>query len=255
MKNITKIGLATAVVAMLMLSCKKNKAEDDGHDHHHGPSDGQGTVVLNANFNVNGTAFNYGDVYEDDFGNDYKFSLVRIYMGNIRFLDHDNNASYAEERFVLLDPDNSSYNLGLLAAGHHHTLAFNMGMDSTTNHSDPNTYPLSSPLYPQSPTMHWSWSNGYIFYKLEGMIDTNDDAVFDQNLNLHIGADELRRAVQGTLHSDIVKDQANTINLSVDLGKFMTGVDLKVENSTHTMNNMPLATKVANNSTSVITLP
>lgn len=242
----------TVILSFLFLGCKKKEGEDN-HDHNHGS--GTGSMTLRINFKTGTKNFSLDSVYQDDFGNDYKFSLIKIYIGNIGFEDHDNNLVHPTDQFLLLDPSTSHYNLGTIIVNHYHNLIFNIGLDSTTNHSDPNSYPATSPLYPQTPNMHWGWSNGYIFYKLEGVVDTNNDANFETNFVFHIGSNVLNREQSLVVHTDIIKDQSNIITLNLDPTKFFSSVNLQIENSTHTLNDLPLATKLADNGNFVFSVP
>jgi len=51
-------------------------------------------------------------------------------------------------------------------------VTFSIGVETPTNHNDPSLNPSSSPLAPQSPSMHWGWSSGYRFIAMEGMAGT-----------------------------------------------------------------------------------
>lgn len=253
MKTINKLTLLSLIASMLLLgSCKKEKIEEE-HEHNHDTT-GSTTVNLATSYNVNGASFHQDSIYQDGFGNDYKFTLVRIYLSKPTVLDHDNVSTNFSTGYILLDPTVASHSLGTIASGHYHDLTFNIGVDSVTNHSDPNTYPVSSPLYPQSPSMHWSWNSGYIFYKLEGVVDTDNNGTFESTFTYHIGTDALLRNKTITIHKDFEANETASINLSIDLYKFLTNVDIETEASTHTMGNMPLATKIADNSITAFTV-
>ena len=252
MKNLNKILGVTLLLSVFILGCKKEKAEDpkDQHDHQH--SDGTGTVSLATTFKVGTNPYSTDSTYTNGFGDDYKFTFVRIYLSGFNLTDHDSVAQALPNQYLLVDPQTSSYDLGAMQAGHYHDFNITIGIDSVTNHSDPNTYSVESPLYPQSPAMHWSWNSGYIFYKLEGVADTNNDGTFETTFSYHIGMDALKREVSKTIHKEVMKDQDNPIQVTIDLEKFLTNVDFETERTTHTMNDMPLATKIANNSITAI---
>lgn len=252
MKTLYKTILIFITSSLIIAGCKKEKSEPKDKTT---PSSNSGDLALHVNFKGSSAPFSTDSVYQDDFGNNYKFTLVKIYLGNIGLEDNGSNLTYADERFVLLDPSTMHYDLGKVEASTYPNLVFNIGMDSTTNHSDPNTYPATSPLYPQSPSMHWSWSSGYIFYKLEGVADTNNDMTFESNFSFHVGTDGLTRAQSLNVSADIQKDQSNMIMLNVDVTKFLTNVNLDTEYMSHTMGTMPLATKIADNGNAVFTTP
>jgi len=249
---IMKKILLTLAIAGAFTSCKKETPMDDHHSHSHsGPADGTGSLELSTSFLVDGATYSQDSVYVDDFGNNYKISFTSMYLSGFQF-NTDGDITPLPTQYLLIKPETSTYPLGTIGAKHYHDFEFNIGLDSTTNHSDPNSYPVSSPLYPQSPSMHWTWASGYIFYKIEGSVDTDNDGVFETNFIFHIGTDGLKRSTSYTIHTDIVKNQTNTLTMKIDLGKFLNGINLSVDNRTHTMNDMPLATRVANNSVTAI---
>lgn len=241
-----KILLTTFAITVLF-SCKKEEEPISVTS----PST-KGNVVLNAQFLVNGASYNSDSVYVDDFSNNYKISFSNVYLSQLNFED-GGVITPLPIQYVLLKPETSTYNLGSVEEGHYHNFNYGIGIDSATNHTDPNSYDLSSPLYPQSPNMHWTWNSGYIFYKIEGSIDTDSDGTFETTFAFHIGTDDLRRDGTFMFHDAIVAGATTTIDMKIDLGKFLTGIDLSIDNSTHTMNNMPLALRVANNATSAVT--
>lgn len=243
MKNI----LLTTLAITVLFSCKKDDEPTIT------PATTTGTIELNSSFIVNGVDYHMDSVYVDDFSNNYKISFSNVYLSKLNFGSSGTITSLPTQ-YVLLKPETSSYSLGEVEGGHYHMLNFGLGIDSTTNHTDPNTYGSSSPLYPQSPSMHWTWNSGYIFYKIEGSVDTDNDGTFETTFVFHIGTDGLKKDFSLTYHDDIEAGKTNTIDMNIDLGKFLTGIDLSVDNSTHTMNNMPLAMRVANNSATAITI-
>ncbi|MGB1039822.1 MAG: MbnP family protein [Flavobacteriales bacterium] len=242
MKN--TIILSIGIIALLF-SCKKGDDKIDDHDHNHGS--GKGSLSLATIFVVNGSTYHMDSTYTDDSGNNYKIALANVYLSQLRFEDHDGADRMLDNSTVLLKPEVATYDLGDIEASHFHEFKFNIGIDSATNHSDPNSYPTDSPLYPQSPSMHWTWSSGYIFYKIEGTVDTDNDGTFETTFRFHIGTDPLLRKSSYVLHSDFSSGVINIVTMKIDLGKFLKGIDLSVDNSTHTSNNMPLAVRVADN--------
>jgi hypothetical protein len=100
--------------------------------------------------------------------------------------------------------------------------------------------------------MHWSWSSGYIFIAIEGVADRNADGTPEAAFQLHIGMDNLRRMVTLPVHTDILNDTENMAHIEIDYLRFLDGVNLSLTTSqTHTMDNMMLATSIANNVDSV----
>jgi hypothetical protein len=187
----------------------------------------------------NGAAFSYDSVYVDDFGNDYKFTRIQYYLSG-HTLENDNGVQEIAE-YMLVSPAATVYTAGKSEAGHFHELKFTVGIDSATNHSDPALYASGHPLSFQSPSTHWSWSTGYIFIMLEGLVDADNDGTFEGNFVFHIGTDSFKSNIDLTIHQDIMESAVAGITVNANYTQFFTGINLETDNNTHTADNLPLA--------------
>ena len=125
-----------------------------------------------------------------------------------------------------------------------------LGLDSATNHTDPTTFSASNPLSIQSPGIHWDWNSGYIFMKIEGQVDTTlaNTGTLDLQYFYHVGLDDLKRTIDFSTEAFTVASGSDyEIGLEFDLLEALNNVDMRTENETHTFNNIPLATKIADN--------
>ncbi len=121
-------------------------------------------------------------------------------------------------------------------------IKLNLGVGTKYNHSDPSALPVDHPLnILNSSDMHWSWNPGYIFYKMELLVDTagvvgQDN--FNQNLSYHIGLDpnfevlSIPSAVQKT-----ISNATQRIRLKFDLKELLfspnTDIDVISESISH----------------------
>ena len=78
------------------------------------------------------------------------------------------------------------------------------------------------------------------------MVDTTGDGTVDAVMEYHLGMNSMLRPVSIMAHSDLDKGD-NHIHLNFDIAALFTDVDFVNDGSTHTMDNMPLAMKIANN--------
>jgi len=116
-----------------------------------------------------------------------------------------------------------------------------LGVTGQYNHDDPSAFPNESPLNIMNANdMHWDWSPGYIFVKVEAKVDTIPDAVqnFDHTVVFHVGTDEFLQTLSLTSLNWNAIDQHNSLlALKLDLEKFLhngfQSIDLKTEYSTH----------------------
>lgn len=121
-------------------------------------------------------------------------------------------------------------------------LAIKLGVDRDKNHNDPTLFPLESPMnILNASDMHWSWNPGYIFYKMELIMDTSrieNEAHFNLPISYHIGLDnnfyklEVPNVVQHSVSTDTKR-----IKLKLDFKEMLFGdnppTDLKTEGISH----------------------
>ncbi|GAB4409297.1 MAG: hypothetical protein OHK0039_12870 [Bacteroidia bacterium] len=189
------------------------------------------------------TDFSLGTVYTIN-GVKVRIDAFQFYVSGIEI--GDDTKMLELDKYLVVKAGTMMYEIGEITAGHKHELTFDVGVDSVTNHLDPTTYAAGNPLALQSPSMHWSWNSGYIFLRVDGLVDTDGDGTPETEMNLHLGTDKFRTPIALDLHSDAdVEDY--TVEIEVDVLKLFTGINPATEYLTHTMDNMALANKLAAN--------
>lgn len=221
------------------LSYDPEAAEDDGSCEYP-------TLKVNFTYKFGSEDLTKGNVYMAN-GTAVSFDAVQFYVAQPRVAT-DGTAELTDEIFFI-SFDNQSLQMPNLSIGHKHMLMFGLGVDSVTNRtiqpSDPDL-PTGAPLGPQSPTMHWGWDNGYIFFKIDGKVDTDGDDTPETGMELHIGKDINFKTVAFEIHTDAL-EQLVEANVKVDISKAFEGVDIKNDYVTHTGDNPALAKKVIEN--------
>ncbi len=261
----------TMIAGIALTSCKKkgctdpaannynpDAKKDDGTCVYDPPPTG-GEISTQIKFHVHhkvGTQnFSFDSTYTASNGRKYKFSRAQFYLGNIMF-DQEGTWEAPDVAYAIINPGQMEYLFDGLPVKHYHGFDALVGIDSVTNHADPSTYAASHPLAPQVPSLHWGWSSGYIFVALEGDCDTTAAMTGAVNapFEMHIGTDAMKQSLSFTKHFNATAGAAFEIHMTVDWGKFFDNVDFATEHTTHTMDNMPLATKISGNSANVLTL-
>ena len=183
------------------------------------------------------------------------YSNYRVQPENLKYLVHHINTKMSgnimeiKDAF-LVDHSNSNNSFSVqLEKGSYDGLQFSIGVDSSMNHDDPALLPPTHPFsINMANDMFWSWSSGYIFMKYEGRADTTGTGTgaLDHLFVFHTGADTLFREL--TFFSSpftITAGETKTLYIDLDVEKLLVQssdtIDLKVDHSTHTMNNFPLA--------------
>ena len=261
-KLITILTLSVAFLSFTFFSgCKKGCTNPlaENYDAEASKDDGSCEFITEAPFAVEinhkaGTEdFAFNTTYQTADGRDYQFTEARLYLTALTTTGDVGTVNF-EDTYALVTTDVTSYPMGNLDVGNYTALTVAIGVDSAANHTDPSTYELGHPLGNQTPNMNWNWASGYIFIMIEGKVDTTVgmNGAIDGNFVMHVGMDNFLREATLTKNFE-VSSTGGALRAELDWATFLDGIDLRTENSTHTMDNMPLAMKVANNAPNILT--
>lgn len=264
--SINRFSLKGALAVLLLSSavltgCKNEGCTDitaNNYDEDARKDDGSCTYdavavpfTLHYHHMFNGNVFALGQEYTNAAGRKFNLSTAKFYVSGVEMEEEGMTTPRTfANKYLLVSGDNMQYSMGEVMPGHFEGLSFNVGIDSAANHSDPSTYEAGHPLAPQNPNMHWAWSSGYIFIRIEGMVDTTNAANGPASFpfEFHIGMDNMLRNVNLAKHFHIEEGStSNELMIMVDWSRFFDNLDWQTENSSHTMDNMPAAMKIANN--------
>jgi hypothetical protein len=243
--------LGAAFFATLLLSaCKKEKEEDPVTE---------GVVRVQMKAMWGDQPFSIGSTYADPFNRDLLVETFRAYIHDLHLVREDNSTVQLSE-IALVDFDEGLTIERTVAAGRYKAIGFGTGVPESLNTGqDPAQYPNEHPLSVQSSAgMFWTWNSGYIFVKYEGKVtlEGSENELTDP-FGFHIGTDNFYRSFALAKTFDI--DEARTdLTIVFDVQKFLTGsddtIDLSQDFITHTMSNMPLATRFTDLFVDAVTL-
>lgn len=245
------LGVLALAAVFSAVSCKK----DDGNTTNVTPNTGE--LVMHFHGKAGGNNLALDKEFKLSDGTRVKFEKVFFYASGLKLKNNMDGSGLTEikDQFHLVNPNQMMYSVGQVAAQNYHGLMFDIGVDKTTNTTkEPSNFAPEHALGPKDPSMYWSWSNGYRFMLIEGMVDIspNNDGALDQKFQMHVGTNEMLRSVDSKMfHFEVKGGQKKEIMIDYDVLKIFEGIDLKkTENrSTHTMNNKPLAVKTIENAT------
>lgn len=219
------------LLSLILMSCR--------HDHTATPPDPNDTHLTVTLQPMWGNDLLYIDsVYTTSEGYLVKFENLKCFMENVRndteVLIDAGLFDYAARGTKVFQTQADPSKFGSLEA--------NLGVDSHINHNDPTAFPSNSWLnILNANDMHWNWSPGYIFIKVEAKVDTIPDAnqVFDHTVVFHVGGDA---NIQSLSFQNVnwMKDNDTTYHLplKLDMSKFLQNgssiIDLKNEFLSHT---------------------
>jgi hypothetical protein len=242
-----KLILGLFILTLAVSACRKDKDEPPVI-----VPDVTKNIILDVDHMAGTMPFALQTDYVGDSGTAYRFTRAEMYLSNIDFKDMMGMTVKSTGAYILVKPSGTTYNLGTIEGEHYHTINFAVGVDSATNHSDPTVWPEGHDLLPQNPSTHWGWSTGYKFIILEGLYDSTGDGTPNATFGFHVGKDGLyREGIQLMVHEDVIEGEDLYIDLNIDWTKLFTGINLSVDNQTHSGISYPLAERVADNAPTV----
>jgi hypothetical protein len=208
---------------------------------------------INFHTHINGSDLQYNTNYVVN-GTTINITHLGYYITNIRFVKDDSTETKVDT-VLLVKADQTTSIIKGLGTGTYTSVKFDIGFaDTAINEGDPSVYATGHPLALQNPSMHWSWATGYIFLRLDGTVDTslNQTTGTTESLRFHLGTFNMVRSVTASLNNFYVNaPHGETHTFEADIvfnaEDFFSGIDLKQDNETQTMDNMPLAGSVADN--------
>ncbi len=237
---------ALTLVTLLVIFLSSCKPTDEptitNLNIHFYPMVGNDALVYNQEYTINGRKL--------------KFIKAQFYVSDVSLKKTDNTTSTPEMPYALVEALETNYSFGSVDDGTYSGLEFAVGVDSVANHGDPTQWGVTHPLYVNSLyASYWDWSQGYVFMKLEGYVDTTAAAngTASTGFVYHIGNDEMLRTIALSINKTIGGNE-DAIELNVDYAKLLEDVDLRTELQTHSTANEPLAAKIANKAQEAITL-
>ncbi|MEX2595579.1 MAG: MbnP family protein [Salibacteraceae bacterium] len=196
-------------------------------------------------------------------GRDLKLRFFGIYLSEISYKSNEDyvllgsqtsDCKLRTDDVHLLKRDDLSYVTTILPEEgfSFEGIRFNIGVEPCRNDSLDPTTQTSGPFKPHVPTMYWSWASGYRFVSLEGEVDAsqNADGSDIKTFEYHTGLNSLLRKVELDLDNFSTSGNQAIIEVKVDFEELLADVDFTIDTVTHTTNNLPLATKIADNGSS-----
>ena len=223
--------------------------------------DGSAMVSLNVTPVVGSSAFQPNQTFTVN-GRAASLSGTRFYMSEVTLLHEDGREIVVadtpitvrareddgtevqhtiNDRIVLVRADEgvSTSSLGEIPSGRYTGMRFTLGIKGLDNKAAIEDFPATHPLSVQTPSMHWNWNSGYIFLRMDGLLDidgdgTPDPAVGDPGSEgsgqwrMHLGVTANARTIQLNQAFEIDADDPQSINLNVDISKFAETADYNV---------------------------
>jgi len=211
-------------------------------------------LTLNVDPMAGGSALQAGQPFQVD-GRAGQLDVARLYLSGITLLHEDGREvslsadpitvrarqeddteiqHTVTDRYVLVagDAGRTSVSLGEVPSGTYTGVRFMLGVDGLDNRIATEDAPATHPLANQTPSMHWSWNSGYVFLRLDGLLDIDDDGTPDPaagdpgsagsgQWRLHLGLTANARTVELTKDFEIEGGEMESLDLEVDFAEFV----------------------------------
>lgn len=142
----------------------------------------QKDVYFVMNHFLDSSPFQFDASATNNIGQQFDLDRVQYYISEIKLVHDGGQITDVPSTWLLVDAGSPVNKLlGNFSITNLEAIKFAVGVEAATNHLDPSTYPMTHPLAPQAPSMHWGWTSGYRFAALEG----NSGSGFSQTFELH----------------------------------------------------------------------
>ncbi|MFN8352215.1 MAG: MbnP family protein [Flavobacteriales bacterium] len=233
--------ILTALGAIGVLSsCSKDEVEDT-HSDLVGAPHANTVVAFTMSYTRAGAPFDKSVQFTDGAGTPVLVTRLKFFLAQPSFVDDagDSVAAFPAKHFLVdLDDGGLVRNIGELD-GHLHEMTIGVGLDSTTNHTDPtiSVEPMASS------GLWWGWAGGYKFLVLEGRYDSDGDGLVegtDFPFEFHCGMDTAYRRIMLNVHTDA--DMGGNVILPLDLNidSLFSGLDVATQPVVHVVNDISL---------------
>ena len=172
-----------------------------------------------------------GSDYAYEGGVDVKFQLFQFFISSVKLIDQSGNigpevkdvALISFEGINTIDSSRQGVSITIpdLPIGDYQGIQLGIGVNNALNSTQPKEYAIGHPLS----THYWDAANSYIFTKIEGVADTNNDGTYEQKLTFHIGGDPRYREVNFDQPLSLATNASTTVGFTVDVRDIFVGND------------------------------
>lgn len=208
------------------------------------------SFAIELDAEVDGSPFALNTEYTKADGQKFKPSKFKYLFSNVRLFKADGSSYLVPESYYLINaevPTSSHFVINNVPVGNYTGMSFILGVDSVRNFSGAQTGALDA-----GNDMFWSWSQGYVFMKLEGKSALSPNA--DGSLVYHVGSVGNIRTIRPSFGSavlPIVGGHTPEIHMEVNPLAMLQNTTTPANNidftTTYNVMGGAVATQLANN--------
>jgi hypothetical protein len=188
--------------------------------------------ATSGNLNVSYEATYGGAHLNSDTNYDYggfpiQFSRFDIFLSDVTLFNESKSVVLTESAYLLFTNDQSNVTLtptstyGNIPFGDYTGIKIGYGVKASNNGKLPTNFPSGSPL--ANGDEYWATWNSFIFSKIEGQADVNNDHTFETFLAYHCGSNAVYK--YETITAPIHIASGSSLKIAFDLKKLLTQSD------------------------------
>jgi hypothetical protein len=137
------------------------------------------SIDFTINHTVGDIAYTAGTQYLVGNNDKATFSRYAYLLGSFYLIAEDGSTIPLDDQYALIEAHDgkTSFSFSDIPYGTYTSIGFSIGLDSATNHGNPNQYDTDHPLSSLNNSLHWGWTGGYIFTAIEGKDMTADESI------------------------------------------------------------------------------
>ncbi|MFM2269041.1 MAG: hypothetical protein RL757_2482 [Bacteroidota bacterium] len=209
------------------------------------------TIPMKILMNYKNTPLIVNKNYALDDSTKVRFSRINFFLTNISAGTITGQESKTESMYFdfsnLTDSAKAangvSQNLEVSKGTTYDRIIFTVGVSTLLNARKPASFPLASAL--SNTDEYWSSWNSFIFVKLEGALDKNNDGIFESPFTLHTGGNDV--AKEKAFLETISGDNAKGVKMALKMEDILGGVSLRSVSSAHGVDQLPLMKTITSN--------
>ncbi|MEE9371877.1 MAG: MbnP family protein [Saprospiraceae bacterium] len=217
--------------------------------------------ILNLNFRLEyegETLATFSDLNYPNPNFPFLVSLVSAFLSNITIFNGTNEQEILEIERIKINEnqdDKASALLGTtlsiphVVPGDFTGIRFGVGVPAQTNSKSPVDFPQNHPLFFSGE--YWDSWDSYIFFKIEGKADMDQDGTKETNLALHVGSNEAFRIKEVMSEFTVKAQETTTLQFVIDVKDIfdMNGAiyDIVEAPQIHSLSQIDQATQLADN--------
>lgn len=195
-----------------------------------------GSVILNIDNVIGNQNLEYDKTYSIASGEKYTIKKLKYYISNIQFMKSDGSVTTLQQdsSYFLVDESNSAsmiLSLPQVEIGKYLAIRLMIGVDSAKSMAPLEERRGVLDMSGLGQDMYWTWNQGYIFFKMEGIY--TDFSAKNDDYTYHIGGFgnngsslnniKVITIPLGSTECEVSEDKKLTINVIADISKVFNG--------------------------------